>query len=906
MSEFPMTPLRILWSRFRGLFFKGSADSGLDAELRSHIDALTQENIRRGMSAMEAEHAARREFGGVTQTKQDYREQRSLPFLETLFQDIRFGFRLLIKDAALSAVIVAILAIGIGAGTSLYSLIDAWLVRAIRYTTPLIDRWEVVRAYLPQQKKYVNYLSVPEILEVAQLKDLFEEVGAVHGDSFTLSHGEYPERVLGTHVSASTLTMTRVAPFLGRTFTSEEDRPGGPRVVVLRYEFWKQTFSGDRNVLGQVMRLNDEDYTIIGVMPPHFELWGGRFWIPLQLNLADTNRSDRRNWIVAILRGNVSESQANARLLALSKQLEQEYSRTTPEYHDWTLGVWNIHEAVIGGVKPALLVLAGAVALLILAACANVAVLLLARSTSRLKEIALRFALGAARGRVIRQLLTESLLLSFAGAVVGIVLAMACLPVLVHLIPAEWSPTESDLVRVDHNAIAVSCAIAALMGILFGIAPALQVSQLDFVDSLKQGGAKASASRQSRLLRSGLISAEIALSLVVLAAAALMVRSYRNLEGIDLGFRSDHLLSFQISLPETKYPRGDQRLTFFSRALQELRVAPSIDGAAAVSGRPMADRSVDLTSRDFTIEGQPSEDARGVNDADFRVISPGYLETIGARVLEGRSFSERDAVGAPLAGIVNETMAKMFWPGGDAVGHRIRLGRQYARPDVFAAPENYDQPLTIVGIASDVRQIRDIDAPVRPEFYMPLAQQATPPRTMTLLLRSELDPATVTNSARVAVRSVDSEQPIYDISTMDEIVTDSFGPKRLTLFLLVFLAVVVMVLACIGLYATLSYSVGQRRRELGIRVAVGATGSDILRLVVLEGTYLAFAGVAFGLLAAFALTHLMQSLLYKVSGSDPATLFTTAAVLTIVAALASYVPARRASSVDPISVLRAE
>src|SRR5215813_14582133 len=270
MSEVPMISLRIFLSRLLGLFRR--RDSDLNSELRSHLEALTEKHIRNGMAPADARYAAHREFGGITQTKEDYRAQRSLPFLETLFQDIRFGVRLLIKDAALSAVIVAILAVGIGTGTSLYSLIDAWLVRAISYTTPLVDRWEVVRAYLPQQKKYVNYLSVPEIREVQQLTDLFDEVGAVHGDSFTWSHGEYPERVLGTHVSASALSMTRVAPFLGRIFTPEEDRPGGPRVVVLRYEFWKQTFSGDRSVLGQVMRLNDQDYTIIGIMPPHFEL----------------------------------------------------------------------------------------------------------------------------------------------------------------------------------------------------------------------------------------------------------------------------------------------------------------------------------------------------------------------------------------------------------------------------------------------------------------------------------------------------------------------------------------------------------------------------------------------------------------------------------------------------------
>jgi putative ABC transport system permease protein len=901
-----MHRLRIFGSRLLSLFRKRHLDQNLDIELRTHVRLLTEEYIRHGMDADEARHAACREFGGLEQTKESYRDQRSLPFVETLLQDVRFGLRLMFKDAALSVVIITILAVGIAAGTSLYSLIDACLIRAITYTTPLVDRWEVVRAYVPQQKKFVNYLSVPEILEVKQLHEIFDDVGAVHGDNFTLTRGEYPERLLGTRVTANAITMTRVAPILGRTFREDEDRPGGPRVVVLCFELWQRLFSGDRNILGQIMRLDDLDYTIIGVMPPHFELWSGQFWTPLQLDFAETNRSDRRNWIVAILRKGVSESQANARLGALSKQIEQQYSLTVPEYHDWNLSVWNIHEAVIGGVRPALLVLAGAVALLILVVCANVAVLLAARSTSRLKEIALRFALGAGKVRVLRQMLTESMLLSLVGAVGGICLATACLPLLVHLIPAEWMPVTPDLVRVDHNAITVACGIAALMGVLFGMAPALQVSRQSFMEALKEGGTKVGGSRSGRFARNALITVEIALSLVVLASATLMARSYRNLEAIDLGFRADHLLSFQISLPNTKYGRGDQIAAFFARALQEMHSAPGIEAVAAVSGRPMGERAVDLTSRDFTIEGRPSEDARAPDNADFRVISPGYFQTIGASILQGRSFSAQDGAGAPLVVIINEAMAKAFWPSGNATGQRIRLGRQYGRPDVFAAPEAYDRPLTIVGVVSNVRQTRVIDAPVHAEMYAPLAQQANPPRIMTIVLRSTLAPDLLTDSARAAVRSVDAEQPIYDVSTMDEVVADAFGPSRLTLFLLVTLAVIVLVLSCTGLYATLSYSVGQRRREIGIRMAIGADSRKILGLVVREGTHLALAGVGLGLLAAFALTRLMNAVLYQVSGSDPATLFGAGAALILVAIAASYLPARRATAVDPTSALREE
>ena len=897
--------MRTFLSRVFALFRKESLDTDLNRELDSHLQLLTEENIRRGLPPEEARLAARREFGGLQQTKEVCREQRGLPLLETLLQDVRFGVRLIVKNGALSTIIVAIVAVGIGAGTSLYSLIDACLIRTT-ITRAVADRWEVVRAYLPHQKTFVNFMSVPEILEVKQLHELFEAVGAVHGDSLTLTRGEYPERILGTRVTANAIPMTQTAPILGRTFREDEDRPGGPRVVVLSYELWQRRFSADRNALGSVIRLDDLDYTIIGVMPPYYDLWGGELWIPLQLDFANNNRSDRRNWIVAVMRRGVTEAQANARLRALSKQLEQQYGTTTPEYRDWDLRVWNIKEAVIGGVKPALLVLAGAVGLLILIVCANVAVLLLVRATSRLKEMALRIALGAGRARLIRQMLTESLLLSFAGAAAGVCMSAGCLPLLVRLIPRDYLPTAPELVRVDHSAIAVACGIALITGILFGIAPALQISKQDFVESLKESGSKIGGSRFGRLLRNALIVTEIALSLVVLAGAALMAQSYRHLEGIDLGFRADHLLNFRVSLPETKYPRGNQIVQFFKRALQEMGAAPMIESAAAVSGQPMGDRAVDLASRDFTIEGRPNEDARAIQNAYFRVISPDYFRTMGARILQGRDFSERDGRDAPRVALINQTMARTFWPSADAVGQRIYLGRNYGRPDVFAGAEADERPLTIIGVVSDVRQTRVIDAPVRQEFYVALAQQTNPPRIMTLLARSMLDPAKLTESARKAIRSADVEQPIYDVSPMDQVVADSFGPKRLTLFLLVFLSAVALVLACTGLFATLSYSVGQRYRELGIRVAVGAKPYDILRLVVFEGTYLAVAGVTLGLLTAFGLTRLMQTLLYEVNATDPVILAGTAMALVTVAVLASYFPARRATQVDPTTVLRSE
>jgi putative ABC transport system permease protein len=899
-----MYRLRTLLLRLGNAFRGQRLEQELTSELQAHLDLLTEENIRRGLSPEEARHAARREFGGLEQTKETCRDQRGLPFLHLLARDARYGLRLLAKTPALSIVIIAILAVGIGSGTAIYSLIDACLLHSNTY--PVVDRWEVVRASVPSQKTFVNYLSTPEILEVQQISGTFEAVGAVHGDDFNMSAGEFPERVHGTCVTANAITMTRVSPFLGRTFREEEDRPGGPPVVLLSYELWQERFSADPKILGQVIRLNDVSRTVIGVMPAHYDLWGGRLWVPLQLDSANQNRSDRRNWIVAVLRKGVSERQANARLRTLSTRLKDEFGAAMPEYLDWDLQVWNINEAVIGGVRPALLLLAGAVGLLLLIACANVAVLLLARATSRMREVAVRMALGAGPGRIVRQMLTESLLLAFASAGVGVCIAASALPALVHMIPADWLPTTPDQVHVNLPALAIACGIAAAMGVLFGMAPAWQASRQDFAEALKEGGTKISGDRQGRLARNTFVVAEISMSLVVLAASVLMVESYRHLEGIDLGFRPDHLLSFELSLPNSRYSGADAISGFFRRALENIDTLPGVASAAAVSGRPMVDRTVDLASRDFTIEGHPVEDARAPENANFRIISPAYFQTMGVHLLRGRSFSELDGPDAPRSVVINATMARLYWPAGDALGRRIYLGREYGRREAFSGADTNDSALTIVGVVSDVKQTRVIETPVRQEIYLPLGQQRNPPRIMAVVVRSTRSPSQLTAAIRGAIRSVDPEQPIFGVDTMEQIVADSFGPKRLTLFLLVFLGCLVLVLASVGLYAALAYSVSQRRHEIGIRMALGADRRDIRRMVLFHGTRLALLGVLIGSAATLVLTRLMRDLLYGVSATEPGALIGVALALIAVALVASYVPARRAVRVDPVVALRHE
>ena len=657
-------------ARLAGIFSKRRAEREFDDELDAHLYEATEENIRRGMSPDDARAAARREFGGVEQTKEIYREQSGVIGVSVLARDLRYGFRLLTKTPALSFVIILILAIGIGSGAAIYSLIDACLLHSNTY--PVVDRWDVVRAYLPSQKIYSNYLSTPEILEVKQLTDVFEDVGAVHGDGFTLSAGEFPERIGGTHVSANAISMTQVAPIMGRIFREDEDRPGGPMVALMSWELWHRKFAEDPNIVGKPVRLNDVVYTVIGVMPRHFDFWGGQIWIPLQLDLADQNRSDRRNWIVVVVRKGVSEQQVNARLRALSMQLTERFGNSIPEYRDWVLSSWNINEAVIGGVKPALLILAGAVGFLVLIACANVAVLLMARSTGRMREVAVRMALGARPRQIVRQLLTESVLIAFIAAVAGVCIAMATLPLLVHMIPSDWMTTDPELVRVNIRALGVACGIAAAVGLLFGLAPAMQLSRQDFVESLKEGGTKIGGDRRGRSARSALVVAEIAMSLVVLAASALMLQSYRHLQGIELGFRPDHMMSFEIALPQARYVMRDQIYGFFERTVSNIALLPQVDGAAVVSGRPMVDRTVDLASRDFSIEGRPAEDFRANDNANFRIVSTDYFHTMGMRLLRGRGFTTQDGPNTLPTAIVNESMARAYWPSAEALGKRLR------------------------------------------------------------------------------------------------------------------------------------------------------------------------------------------------------------------------------------------
>jgi putative ABC transport system permease protein len=896
----------VTWRRSRSRLLGAGRRDRRDADLREEIDAhlaLLEDELRRdGLSDEEARARARRAFGNVTLARERSVEAWSFAAIDTILQDVRYAARMVRRAPGMPLTVITVVAIAIAAGTALYSLMDACVLHNNTY--PVVDRWVVVRAQNREQRAFSNFASVPEIADVARLTDVFEDVGAVIGTGFTTTDGEFPEHVDATWVTANGIRMTGVAPLLGRSFTDDEDRPGGPTVAVLSYELWKRKFAEDRGVVGHAITLDGRPYTIIGVMPPHYGLWGGELWVPMQLDRSRTDRAARRYWIVAVIRKGVTASAANARLATLSAQFARDYRLSNPEYEHQQLEVWNINEAVVGGIKPAFVVLAVAVALLLVLACVNIATLLLARAADRARELSIRAAIGAGRARLVRQLLTECLLLSCTGGVAGIALAVWTLPLLVHLIPPTVLTADPDVIRVNAPALAVAIAVMIGTGLLFGAVPAFMSTGADVAGSLRTRGTTSSPSGRAAERR--LLIVEIALVLVVLSSAALTIVSYQRLRAIDLGFVPDRLLTFSIALPANVYQAPGRIAGFHADLLARLGALPGVTGVAAVSQLPLGYRAVDVTAYDLEIEGRPARPGEPPGHAGFRLASPGYFEVMRTPLVAGRTFTDADTTGQPAVAVVNETMARLFWPGG-AVGRRFRLRRRFGRVDLLRSGEpTTEAPITIVGVVHDSRQTRVLEAVIREEFYLPLAQRPADARLASVVLRTAGDPARASADVRRVVKSIDPGQPIVDFETMQTTVANAFGPRRLTLLLLVFFAGVSLALAAIGLYAVTSHGVTRRTREIGIRMALGANGKRIVRAIAAESVRVTAVGVATGLVASLAATRLLRSQLYDVSPADPIVLGSVAALLGCVALTAALIPARRAVKIDPLIALKPE
>ncbi|HLL77414.1 MAG TPA: ABC transporter permease [Pyrinomonadaceae bacterium] len=811
--------------------------------------------------------------------------------METVIQDVRYGVRVLAKNPGFTAVAVLTLALGIGANSAIFSVVNAVLLRPLAYKDP--ERLVLINHNYRKLDLRAT-VSAPGYTYYREHAQSFSAVAAVTGWNVNLTGDGEPERLQGMTVTPNLFPMLGAEAARGRVLLEEEGQPGRNKVVVLSDALWQRRFGGDQSVVNRTVTLNGEPYSVVGVMPPSFRF--GRefgppadFWAPIAFTpqqLAPTNLTNEYLTVLASLKPGVSLQQAQAELDSIAATLRNQHMPGSDE-SNWGLLATPMGEQVVGDIRPALLVLLGAVALVLLISCANVANLTLARAAARQKEIAIRAALGAGRGRVVRQLLTESTLIALAGGAAGLLMANWGLSFLLRInedkIPRAYE------IGLDWRVVAFTAGVSLLTGIVFGLGPAFQSARVDLHDTLKEGGRGGSAG-VGRRVRGALVVAEVSLAVVLLVGAGLLVRSFVSLQHVSPGFRPQQVIAMQVSLPVNRYAEPRQRAAFYRQVAEAMRALPGVRAAGAVSVLPMSGQN---QSGSFSIEGRPVAPNESMPHGDRWAATHDYFNAMGIPLLRGRYFSERDAEDAPGVAIVDETMARKYWPNEDPVGKRISFEGGAANP----------KWREIVGVVGHVKH-RGLEGESRTQYYVPHPQN--PNSSMFLVAQAGGDPAALAAPVREAVRSLDRDLPVYRVTTMERLVADSLAQRRFSMLLFGVFAGVALLLAIVGLYGVLSYTVAQRTHEIGIRMALGARASDVLRLVVGQGLWLTLLGVALGLAGALALTRLMAGLLYGVSAFDPATFAVVALLLTAVALLACLIPARRATRVDPTTALRAE
>ncbi len=801
--------------------------------------------------------------------------------MKNLLQDMRYGFRMLLKRPGFTAIAVLTLALGIGANTAIFSVVNGVLLRPL----PFAESDRLVRVYEKRLKlgRLRNPVSAPDFFDWRSQNQVFEEIAAYTEWNTNLTGGEEPERVAGTVSTAALFSVLGVQPALGRAFLPEEDQPNANRVVLLSHGLWQRRFGADPGVVGKPIVLNGVNFTVIGVMPSGFEFpfKETELWAPLGLDPADPGgRGGHFLDVVARLKPGVTLQQAQSNMDVIAGELEKQYQVNTGH----GVNIFPLFEEIIGSVRPALMVLLGAVGFVLLIACANVANLLLVRTVGRQKEIAIRTTLGASRRRIIQQLLTESILLGVLGGVLGLLLAYWGTDLLISISPADM-PRVSEI-TIDRRVLGFTFAISLLTGVIFGLLPAFQALRVNVNESLKVEGRGSIGSSSRSRARSILIVTEVALALVLLVGAGLLIKSFKRLQDVDPGFKADQVLTMQLSLPRAKYSKPEQQTAFVQQVLERIKAVPGVGSVSTVVGPPLSGINA---SRYFQIEGRPPQPVGEGFNTHYNLASPEYFHTLSIPMLAGRDFSRQDVIGTPEVVIINQAMARRFWPNQDPLGQRLRISEEPWR--------------TVVGIVGDVRH-NGLDEEPKPEMFYPIMQ--TPLPFMTLMVRSTTDEKSLVASIQREIRAVDADQPVFSVKTMEQLVDESVSSRRLNMILLTTFAVVALTLAALGIYGVMAYSVGQRTHEIGVRMALGAQPGDVLRMIVGQGMILTFIGVGIGLIAAIALTRLMASLLYGVTATDPWTFAGVALVLSLVALLASFIPARRATKVDPMVALRYE
>jgi predicted permease len=815
--------------------------------------------------------------------------QRRINMLGDLWQDLRYGVRALVRNPGFTAIAVLALALGIGANSAIFSVVNTVLLQPLPYkdSDRLVMVWEddTAGGFPKDTPAVANYIDWRDQNQV------FEGMAAMADQSFNLTGIGDPERIEGKLVSANLFSLLGVAPQVGRTFLSEEDQPGRNGVVVMSHGLWQRRFGSDPNVVGKTLSLNGQTVQVVGVMPANFqfpsreeELWAPIAFTPQQL----ASRGRHYLQVVARLKPGITPEKASAEMNTIAVRLQQQYPDTNNQLG---VAIVTLREHLVGDIRPALFVLLAAVGFVLLIACANVANLLLARAAVRQKEIVIRVALGANRFRLVRQVLTESLLLAAIGGGLGLLLAIYGVTVLKSFIPATIA--QAQAVTIDGKVLLFTFAVSMVTGLVFGLIPALQASNFNLNETLKEGGRDSGAGTRGNRIRSLLVIAEVAISLILLVGAGLLINSFLRLRGVDAGFRSDNLLTMRIVLPDLKYKEHAQRTAFYSDVINRVQALPGVESASVANWIPLV-RQGDSTG--FSIAGVPDGGPGQRPVVMTRVVDPKYLQTMRIPLLQGRNFEPQDKLESPAVAIINETMAQRYWPNQDPTGKRITTGR-------FTSTDPNDW-ITIIGVARDVRQV-DLAVEPKPQMYLTYIQaDFFAPRH--LIVKTKVEPMALAATVRKAVWDVDKDQPVSNIRSMEEVLSESIARQRFSMLLLGIFAAVALVLAAVGIYGVMSYSVTQRRNEIGIRMALGAQKSDVLKLTVGHGLKLVMIGVAFGLAGAFALTRLMSSLLFGVRATDPATFIAISVILVAVALLASYIPARRATKVDPLVALRYE
>ncbi|MFL6275563.1 MAG: ADOP family duplicated permease [Blastocatellia bacterium] len=884
-----MNGLRIFFHRLRAVLLTSRLERELDEEISAHLEMETEENLRRGMSPVEARRAALRQFGGVEQVKERYRDRRGLPFIETTLKDLRYARRMLRKAPGFTAVAVVTLALGIGACTAIFSAVNPILFQPLPY--PQADRIAMLWDFGAEGTRL--YVTFGTYRELAERGHSFDELAVMRPWQPTLTGTTEPERFNGQRVSAEYFRALGVTPAMGRDFEATDDQLNGPRVIILGDKLWRRRFGGDRAIVGQQVTLDANLYTVIGVMPAAFENLltpTAEVWTPLQYDT--TLRPDSREWghhlrMVGRLRPGVGIEQARQEIDSIAQHPVPEFAR--PPYADLSNGLMvnSLHDDLTGGVKPALLAVLGAVVLVLVIACVNVTNLLLARGAQRRGEFAVRVALGAGRQRLMRQLLTESLLLAVIGGALGMVVAVMGVQALVALSP-QGLP-RADAIGINGSVFAFAFGITTVMGLVVGLIPALDASRSDLHGSLQQSSRRSTGGHQ--LTRRTLVVAEVALALVLLVGAGLLLRSMQRLFAIAPGFDTSHLVAIQVQAAGQRFNDETTNL-FFTQALEAVRRLPGITEAAFTSQLPLSGDLEDGYGVHF--ESSPTGSSEADNGALRYAVSPGYFEAMAIPLRRGRLLDEHDNAAAPPAVLISESLAKSKFLDQDPIGQRLRIGPT-------TGPWN-----TVVGVVGNVRQtslaVDQTDA-----VYITNAQwQPFADRARWLVVRARGDAAALAPAVRKAIWSVDKDQPIVKVATMDDLLAASAAVRRFALTLFEAFGLVALVLAATGIYGVLSGSVTERVREIGVRLALGATRGNILALVIRQGMTMTMLGMVIGVSGAVAASQALVSLLFGVSRLDPLTYLGVMALLASVSAVACWVPAWRAARVDPAITLRAE